>query len=294
MAKKVRRLTRDHISIPQDTGESVADLGRKVKGTKPTQATSRRTQGVPRERIRVAENVFQWRTDARHLDHILKMAKGLLDIGEALDPITVLPVGKLLYVVDGHHRLDAYDTARWRKRIPATVLPGTLQEARAYALTHNSKDKANFTDRDRYEAAWRMTQEWFFDGAKYSIPYTAKATTVATSTVSNMRRTLKVLVQTYQAKEEKFPRDMRWRRARMEEQGQPIQYDDNWLEAEAQKLVDAARKANINFAKNPEITAMALRLLHDNMPRALISEWFVEEREFIEQLMEERSEPLPF
>jgi ParB-like chromosome segregation protein Spo0J len=38
--------------------------------------------------------------------------------GTPLDPILVYLVGERFYVMDGHHRLAAYDTAKWTGNIP--------------------------------------------------------------------------------------------------------------------------------------------------------------------------------
>jgi ParB-like chromosome segregation protein Spo0J len=278
--------------MPTDTGESVADIERKLRGAKSSQATTGK-QRLRRSSICVAGHVFQWRIDKRNTDqrqkHILKMAGSVRDTAEALEPITVFPVGLAYYVVDGHHRLAAYDTAEWRKQIPAIVFDGTLKQARDHALTMNSRDKLPMTETDKYEAAWRIVLE-----GDRSISDTAKKASVSPGTVSNMRRTAIELKQAYQQRGESFPLGLTWARARREKSGKERDYDDDWIETEAHKLVEALRKARIVLTKNPEVTALALRILHDDLPGALISEWFIEEKDAIDQMIEEHSKEIQF
>ena len=74
----------------------------------------------------------------------------------ALDPIVVAAIGKQYFVLDGHHRLDAYHTAQWKGPVPVSCYSGTLKEAEAAALRLNVKNKLPMTRDGRSEAAWRM------------------------------------------------------------------------------------------------------------------------------------------
>ena len=100
-----------------------------------------------------------------------------------------------------------------------------------------------------------------------------------------------------QREDKRLPDDLSWRAARALRKGEEPNFDrDEWIEAEAQKLVDLLRKANlgVNLTKDAEITARALRLMSDGLPRALIEEWSVEEAEAISEIAERHANPPEF
>jgi ParB-like chromosome segregation protein Spo0J len=67
-------------------------------------------------------------------------------------------IGDKYYILDGHHRLDAYHSAQWSNKIPVKVFSGTLQDARLKALELNSRNKLPMTQADKQEAAWELTK----------------------------------------------------------------------------------------------------------------------------------------
>lgn len=283
--------------IPADTGERFADLEQKLAKAKPPQASKGKLR-LHRKSIRVAEHVFQWRLPGRdefeRADHILRMAKSIRDTGEPLEPILVFPVGADCYVVDGHHRLAAYDTARWDKTLPATVFEGTFKEAQVRALTANSKDKLRLTTEEKSEAAWRLVRQM---GYSLTVAEIASASTVAPRTVHNMRRVWREVQVLAQREEKPLPDDITWRAAMALLKGEAPAFErDEWIAAQAHKLVELLRKANlgVNLTKDAEITARALRLISNSLPRALIEEWSVEEAEAISEIAERHANPPAF
>ena len=164
MARKPKRpsgrLLRKDIRRPDDTGHTVADIAAMLAGAEP-QENSKATRSLPRDRIVIAEKVFQWRfldAGARD-DHILDLANIVAETEKPLDAIIVFRVGDKFYVVDGHHRLAAYDTARWAKAIPVTVGEGSLKQAREAGLKFNSKNTRNLSRQEKQEAAWQLGKE---------------------------------------------------------------------------------------------------------------------------------------
>jgi ParB-like nuclease domain len=155
-------LTRRNLIKPADTNETHGDVQRALTNAKGLSELKGKLN-LSRDSIVVAEHVFQWRlldTDvANREDHILDMANVIADGGKPLEAILVLPVGDRFYVIDGHHRLAAYDTAQWSKAIPAMVFGGTLPEARREALRLNSRNKLPMTKDDKQEAAWRLVKQ---------------------------------------------------------------------------------------------------------------------------------------
>lgn len=66
--------------------------------------------------IHVADRVFQWRIRednlAADIAHIRELARTIKDKRKPLDPLLVTAIGQRFFVVDGHHRLEAYRLAK--------------------------------------------------------------------------------------------------------------------------------------------------------------------------------------
>ncbi|WP_257197383.1 MULTISPECIES: ParB/RepB/Spo0J family partition protein [unclassified Bradyrhizobium] len=283
--------------MPADTGENVADLERKLTNMKAPRVSKGKLK-LARENIRVAERVFQWRLPGRdafeRTDHILDMAKSIRNTGDPLVEILVYPCGDAFYVIDGHHRLAAYDTAKWSSTIPAKVFDGTFTAARVLALTANSKNKLRLSAEEKSEAAWRLVREM---GYSLTVSEIASASTVGPRTVHTMRTVWREVQELARREAKPLPDDLSWRAARALRKGEEPGFDrDEWIETEAQKLVELLRKANlgVNLTKDVEITARALRLISSGLPRALIEEWSVEEAEAISELAERHANPPAF
>jgi hypothetical protein len=273
-------VTRTNIRRPEDTGETFEVIAKRVtkagKSATSTEGRSGTKVNLKRASLRVAGQVFQWRMQKRNMiendDHILDMAKQARETKAPLDPILVFPVGKEFYVMDGHHRLAAYDTARWKDDIPARVYTGTLEEAWRAALGSNTKNKLAMTKDEKLNAAWTIVKK---EHPRDSVASTAKLCQVSTGTVDNMRAALKKLKKDNLVTPEEM-KNLSWSRARMKALGVP-EYRElgDWIEREAQKLADAIHSAKLvgRLTKNPDITAVALALVNPKLPAALMAEW---------------------
>jgi hypothetical protein len=229
--------------------------------------------------LQVANQVFQW----RHFDselgaedsHIKELVRVLEASERPLDPILVTAIGARFYVVDGHHRLLAYQTAEWKPPVPVEHYEGTVEEARDEALRLNIKNKLPMTKQDKFEAAWRLVKE---GNRLYSKSRIVQMTTVSDGTVATMRRIFKDYPQS---------KDASWREAQRhqwEQQQGGHDYDD-WEQQMAIKMAkQIAHNVGPNLVQRPEITALALEMLHPDLPRKLIREWYTEACEVIEEL----------
>jgi hypothetical protein len=200
------------------------------------------------------------------------MAKfGEVALVDTMPPILVLSVGNDFYVLDGHHRLAAYDMTGSPKAIPARVFTGTIRDAERVALRSNNKDRLSLTREDRTEAAWRLVRQ---KDARDSIRSVMEDTGASKGTVNAMRDTLKKLEQL--GYDPEAIRASSWKRARQVANGNAQdQKHEDWIEAEAQKLVEAIINAKLHgqLIKNTDITALALAKLAPGLPDALMAEW---------------------
>lgn len=254
-----------------NSNETVADLERRVKTANARPKAS--PKSLPLGTIRVADKVFQWRMPSENIvakeDHIFDLTNALLDRGKPLDPILVFPVGDRYYVVDGHHRINAYHSAKWKNPIPVMVFNGSFEDARIEAFRRNSKNKLAMTKQDKMEGTWRLVKE-----GRLSISQTSDTTGSSPSQISIMRNTWTRLCADKEYTDNAA--EMSWAQARMAVAGIEIKVDDEWKQKEAQKLVDALLKAKIGqgLMKHPDITAMALSMINERLPRTLVWEWF--------------------
>jgi hypothetical protein len=232
--------------------------------------------GVFQHRLFTRQNIFESQ------ENTLTLAKALKERGVPLEPLLVFPVEDRFYVMDGHHRLAAYQTVSWKKQIPVEVFEGSFEEAHREALKRNSRNKLSMTKREKSEAAWRLVKEGIHSKSEI-----ADASTVGSRTVGNMRVVWKELQSWAQSEKEKAKanndedemlelEEISWLQALQWKAGRKPQLElDDWKEREAQKIIDALEKHNITamLIKDPEITAIALENLLPNLTGRLAELW---------------------
>jgi len=273
-----RTFKRRDLRTPEDTGDTSEDIEAKLATAGPPvlPANVNGVVKMKRDAIYVAEQVFQWRQDARNMvprhNAIFDMARALWDKGDVLPPITVFPVGRNYFVMDGHHRLAAYDTAGWTEAIRVQVFTGSLRDAERAAMKANSRDKLPMSKPDKFNAAWRLVKQEY---PKDTVPSIADTASIARSTVDNMRAALKKLKTMGVTKE--VLKDMPWNAARDKAKGREEWkgVDPDWIKAEAQKLVKQLSDAKLitQLIKRPQVTALALSMLADGFVEALVAEF---------------------
>ncbi|WP_321802813.1 hypothetical protein [Burkholderia sp. BCC1988] len=129
---------------------------------------------VPLGSLKVDEGRFQVRdhNSNKYVQGILKKQesaavsaslKEVVERGDPLDPVVYWQDPAVsdgpLWVIDGHHRMEAYEAAEvrpeanvWGQRFTGA----TEAEARAFALHINSREHLNMTQAERYQAFWLM------------------------------------------------------------------------------------------------------------------------------------------
>lgn len=110
-----------------------------------------------------------------------------------LDPLTVWerPEDRCLFVVDGHHRYEAYRRSGKAVTVPVAVHRCDLKSARLLALEENTKTRLTMSQQERLDAAWHL--ECSEDG--YSKADIVRAAGVGNGTVANMRRVKRRLAE---------------------------------------------------------------------------------------------------
>ncbi len=220
------------------------------------------------EEIETDEDAFQWRQgfnieESRR--HVEELKRALRDRQRPFTPILVLRRALGFVVVDGHHRLQAYKEASWDGPVPVEIFQGTPKEAELEALKRNIEDKLPMTQQDKLEAAWRLVLAGGFSKARIN-----ELTTVSNGTIGNMRKALECHGREALADLSWFEvKKMSW------DQGEEFDYDEYALKKARKLAEELTKKSSVHFANNPDILALALEIISDRLPRALVEQWRV-------------------
>lgn len=149
---------------------------------------------LPLDEIKMAHSVFQPRgfdDVAASEEHIRSLVTAIQNEPSGkLDPILIWWSGKYWRVIDGHHRVLAYNRPRNNaqpvKMIPVKVFIGTLNEALLASIDSNSKDKLAMHHDDKLNRAWILT----IVHPDISKSEVSKICKVGTATVARMRKCL--------------------------------------------------------------------------------------------------------
>jgi hypothetical protein len=224
-----------------------------------------------RKEIHAAEEgVFQWRRygrdQFRSASHITTLARALNTMGEPFEPILVFPAGDRFFVIDGHHRLAAYDHAGWNAPIPVKVFGGGLEAARLAALQGNNRDKLPMTRTEKFDAAWRLVKEGGFSKSQI-----VALTAVSLGTVNNMRAKW---AEIKAVGDDRFLK-MDWAQAQRWKPGDgQDHHDDGWREKKVQALHDHIVKTGLatELGKYPDFVMEALSRIDPDLPATLAYE----------------------
>jgi ParB-like nuclease domain len=112
--------------------------------------------------LRVAEikqvpEVFQPRGQTLDEHHVQTLVRAIGN-HRILDPVLVIQLGQAAYLIDGHHRLEAYAVAGIDVPIPIEHFLGSLEDAILEAGRTNSKAKLPMSQQDRLNFAWRLVR----------------------------------------------------------------------------------------------------------------------------------------
>lgn len=207
-----------------------------------------RPDRMPLIELEILPALFQPR--AMSEKHIEDLKRAIKVSGE-LDPITVLPVGSRLIIIDGHHRAAAYAGAEITAAVPVVYFEGNPRQALFEAGKSNSKAKLPMENGERQNFAWRLVL--LREGSKSAV---SQASGISPSQVAIMRRVRDKL-------EDSAYGYVSWIQALNAANGKLKEMNGDqlkeWKEATAAIWTDKLHK---QFAKtmprNPEVAALAL------------------------------------
>lgn len=235
--------------------------------------------------ITTASAVFQPRdfgTDSVHKSrsHIESLKDGILASKDhKLEPIVVWWSGKTYRVLDGHHRIEAYKELKQSKKlkrdsIPVVIFEGDLKDALSQSISLNSKDKLPMTKADKLESAWKMV--CLDAGSKAGI---SKVTTISERTIANMREARESFQKAHGLGWEQEILSYSWED--MKANREPIEFDDDYEEAEARKwAVELGKIFADRPVKQPLRFARAIEIYSESLAKSLGEWWNGEELEF--------------
>jgi len=220
--------------------------------------------------IGIVESVFQHRTNSEWTSetHIKALLKGLKNSsGTPFAPVTVMWGGDSWILVDGHHRIKAYQEYGFDQPIPVWVFQGTLEEACGEALRANVHDKLPMSSKEKTNAAWRLVI-----GTDFSINVTAQLSLASKATVKTMRKVRDTLgAKTAPG----FLGQLDWPAARARYEGIENEFntDGAWLDKKARIIADKLQKTFGNeLSKYPKALWKALDIYDDNLAHAFCDE----------------------
>jgi hypothetical protein len=248
----------------------------KIESTQ--QRTMFRPASLPLSSIHVADRVFQWRlSDENILErerHTRVLRKAVADgvTRAVLEPLLVTAIGEKFYLVDGHHRLEAYEEERWQHNVPVRHFDGPLREAWIEALRCNVKDKLPMTMSDKREAAWKLVKRGGHTQVK--IHYLTGYGVRSIATMYGVWKTSRDMV-----------RDKTWKEVLANRSSKEGTNSEDWFEERAQKLAEQMLKnAGPGVVRDPDITARALEIISDKLPDGLIRAWLDRAREIVDEI----------
>jgi hypothetical protein len=213
--------------------------------------------------IEIIETVFQHRSGNRassgqHIDALVKSLRSRK--GVALDPVVVFWVGDGWVLVDGHHRLNAYEEHGRTEPVPVKVLQGTLDEAICEALRGNSRDKLSM-------GRWRLVI-----GTSLRTFQIVESSTISKVTIYKMNKARDEIRQKWP---DTILASLSWEDAKnYKGMASPEQeFDEEWQEKQSKDLANRlVRHFGSSLGKQPEILWRAIEIYDGRMAEQL-KEW---------------------
>lgn len=255
-------------------------------------STQGQVTSLPLASIKTCKTLFQPRdtnyavlaSDA----HIKTLAEAIKDDKQHnLEALMVWWGGENWYVIDGHHRLEAYRVIAKDHpdiklgAIPVEAFNGSLNEAIKEASARNCRDKLPMNKDDKLERAWKLVCL----GEGWTKEQIHLATGVSVRTVANMRTKRAEWMEENKGDPSEVI-NTKWEDIKSGRAGGDP--DDDWKEKLALNWSTRLAKAfGDKLVKQPEIAARALEIYSKNLALDLVREWPMEARKVVEELGED-------
>ena len=159
-------------------------------GTRVLKAPKGKALRLPLTSVRVLPDLYQARgqhvakTGVVDRSHVASLVTALRSRrGADLDPVTILRVGDQNILIDGHHRLAAYQ-AQKLKTIPVRYFSGSPTDALLEAGRENGKARLQMTKVQCSERAWALV----LAGQPWTVTKIAEGAGISERRVYDMRR----------------------------------------------------------------------------------------------------------
>lgn len=158
-------------------------------------AITQRAASVALTQITTSDD-FWFRAGGVDPAHKADLASTIKNTGRALDPVLLWQPNadkpETLILLDGEHRIAAYQAANWQGEVPALILVGVDRRAAlGAALKANSKRTLGLTQAERMDAAWRLVREPVTP--RFKVGEIAFLADVAARTVKYMRSRFRMM-----------------------------------------------------------------------------------------------------
>ena len=212
--------------------------------------------------LSLAPEVFQGRMDdvSGYLQekHACDLAKSIKNTRFHLEPMIVFWIDGNYYIIDGHHRYEAYnrcehDVPELMAQIPVDEFRGTFHEAKILSATANTKNKLPMETIEKREIAWQFLNL----GKDY---YVSQVNiTVITGVTKNTVTKYKKLMEDY-VKEGLNPKDYSLKEA-LDGVRESVDYNEDWEDSQAEIKANLLRKLMGPIGRShPEIMAKTLMI----------------------------------
>lgn len=205
---------------------------------------------LPLTSIGLLPEAFNVRGQHLSEQHLGQLVRSLSSVPD-LTPVLVLPTYATYYLVDGHHRLEAYHLAK-RFDVPVEVYGGSARQAVLEATSRNTRAALQMDNAQRQDCAWRLVNAGFMHDD------VAAASGISRPQVTIMRRVKRHLGDA-------AVEVTSWRNAMRQAKGAAVELTPDELEtmlaAQAQDYADRMSKMyGTKLVRNTEVAALALAL----------------------------------
>ncbi|MFC7050703.1 ParB/RepB/Spo0J family partition protein [Emcibacter nanhaiensis] len=229
--------------------------------------------------IKLAPSVFQPRL--RHEEsgadyqHVKELARAQRSVGTETDlgKLFVMSINGAWFLVDGHHRYEAYKRNGISRPVGVSVFKGTVLDATFEATNLNTCDHLQMSSKEKSQRAWALTVATYNPDAPRQSTKTVKQIVDATKIGDRHAKQMRSVVKTLREQGED-PASLTWERARWKANGEEIiESSDDWREQQAQKLAQRLGKLfGKRLARHPDVTLRALELYSLDLYKSMLEE----------------------